>query len=127
MIKVFLDSSVLVAASGSISGASAFILGKSKEGDIRTYVSLDVIGEARKNIKLKMPKAAFFRFTYFLKQAKMILVPTPTIEETALCENYIEKKDAPILAAAKKSRVSHLVTLDRKHFFTDKVKAFIKP
>ena len=37
-------------------------------------------------------------------------------------EKIINEKDALVLAGAEKSRVDYLVTLDRKHFFTKKVR-----
>ena len=39
----------------------------------------------------------------------------------------IVEKDAIILAEAKKASCDALVTLDRKHFMTEKVKKFLKP
>ena len=127
MIKVFLDSSALVAASASKKGASAFILGYSKLRKIQTFISLDCLGETRKNVNLKLGKAGRGRLVYYLKFARLRLVLEPSLEEIATCEKVINKKDAPILAAAKKSGASFLVTLDRKHFFNSRVINFAKP
>lgn len=124
---VFLDSSILVAASASKKGGSAFILGLCREKKLKGYLSLDVIGEARKNVNLKLKKIHKQRFIYFLKQADLILVPSPSVEEIAQCEKVINPKDAPILAAALKSPTSFLITLDRKDFLKPKVFDFAKP
>ena len=125
--KVFLDSSVLVAASASKTGASAFILGCCRLKKISGYVSLDTIGEARKNVNLKLKKINKERFVYFLRFASLILAPQPSAEEIAQCEQVINPKDAPILAAALKSSASFLITLDKKHFLKPKVINFSKP
>lgn len=127
VLKIFLDSSVLVAASASKTGASAFILGHCRQQNIKGYLSLYVIGEARKNVHLKLKDINKRRLVYFLKHARLLLAPLPSPEEIVSCEKVINSKDAPILAAALKSPVSILVTLDRKHFLKSKVLNFVKP
>lgn len=127
MIKVFLDSSVLMAACVSISGASSFILGYSRQKKIIAYVSFDVIGEARKNVRLKLGSLGIRRLSHFIKFANLLLFPSPTAEEIAESEKYIHVKDAPILAAAKKSQAEFLITLDKKHFMKNEVIQFAKP
>ena len=124
VIKVFFDSSVLVAACASETGASAYLLGLCKQKKIQGFVSLDSIGEARKNVNLKLGKVGKTRLIAYLKLANLILTSSPTPEEIAECERAIFVKDAPILAAAIKSSVLYLVTLDRKHFFQAKVIKF---
>lgn len=126
MKNVFLDSSVLVAACGSVSGASAFILGYSQKKKIITFVSRDVIGEARKNIDLKIGKEGLGRLWFYIKYANIKILPSPTIEKIAECEQYIHKKDAPILASAMESLVSFIVTLDKKHFLQPKLLQYVK-
>jgi len=127
VIKVFFDSSALVAASVSKAGGSSYLLGLSRQKKINGLVSLDVIGEARKNINLKLGLKEKQRFIFYLKKANLKLVSEPSVEEISVCEKIIFAKDAPILAAAKKSRADYLVTLDRKHFFQPKVINFAKP
>lgn len=127
MIKVFFDSSILVAASASKTGGSSYLLGLSRQKKIKGLVSLDSVGEARKNVNLKLGLKRKQRFIFYLKNAKLKLVPEPLAEEIAECEKIIFAKDAPILAAAKKSKANYLVTLNRKHFFQPKVINFAKP
>lgn len=126
MKKVFLDSSVLIAACASLSGASALILGYCREGKIQGYVSLDVIGEARKNIILKLNERGRKRLVFYLKAANLKISPQVTSEEIFEAEMHINLKDAPILASAVKTSASHLITLDRKHFFAPEVIKFAK-
>ena len=126
MMKVFLDSSVLVAASASKTGASAFVLGYCRRKKVLGYTSLDALGEAKKNVVLKLEPLSQNRFAFFLKHANILLVEDPSVEETAKCEKVINAKDAPILAAAVKGPASFLLTLDRKHFLKPEVMAFAK-
>lgn len=127
MIRVFLDSSVLVAASASRTGASAFVLGYCRKKKVLGYTSLEALGEAKKNVILKLGPLAQNRFAFFLHHANILLIENPPVEEMAKCEKVINAKDAPILAAAMKSPVSFLLTLDRKHFLKIEVAAFAKP
>lgn len=127
MKKVFLDSSVLVAACGSLTGGSAFILGLSRKEKIKCFVSRDTINEAKKNVFLKFDQKAQTRFLFYLKKANLFVVPTPSEEKIADCRKYIEAKDAPILAAAQETGISFLLTLDKKHFLREKVIKFASP
>ena len=127
MIKAFFDSSVLVAASISKTGGSSYLLGLCRQKKIKGLISWDVIGEARKNINLKLGLKEKQRFIFYLKNANLKLVSEPSVEEISVCEKIIFPKDASILAAAKKSKADYLVTLDKKHFFQPKVINFAKP
>lgn len=120
MIKVFIDSSVFIAASGSISGTSAHILQYAKEKKINCYFSLFVINETQKNVNFKMNELAKKRLQFYLKNVSFIAIE-PNEEEIKYCNAIINLKDAPILAAAFKSKVSYLLTFDRKHFFEPNV------
>ena len=126
MKKVFLDSSVLVAASASTSGASALILGYCRKMNIKGCVSLDVVGEARKNINLKFGIKEKNRFKFFLKHARLAITNQATFENISEAEKVIAPKDAPILAAYKDSSAEFLITLDRKHFLKPEVANFVK-
>ncbi len=126
MKHAFIDSSVLVAACASLSGASAYILFQSKQKKISSYISADVIGEAKKNVFLKLDEKGRERFTQYLDKINFVIVSQPSPYEIALCEKYIFPKDAPILAAAIKSKSKYIITLDRKHFFQPKVISFAK-
>ncbi|MBU1322938.1 PIN domain-containing protein [Patescibacteria group bacterium] len=127
IIKVFLDASVLVAASASVNGASAYILHLARQRKIKAFVSEDAVGEAVKNVNLKLAAAGKERLKTYLIKARLKLVDSPEAETIAACEKIIHFKDAPILAAAIAKRVNILLTLDRKHFLTKSVADFAKP
>lgn len=127
MKKVFLDSSILVAASASKTGASALILGWCRQGKIAGFVSKDAVNEASKNVSLKLDSAAQQRLTQFLQKAALKLAPNPPLSLVIKCEKLIFPKDAPILAAALNVGVDYLVTLDKKHFLQEDVLKFAQP
>lgn len=127
MIRVFIDSSVLVAASGSKAGASALTLAYSRFGKITGVVSPDVVREAQKNVLKKMGSEKAARLDQYLRLAKLDLIPTPSQSEIDKCKQMIVDKDAPILAACLASRVSVLITLDFKHILKPKIAKFLKP
>ena len=127
MKTVFLDSSVIVAAFASKTGASALILGYSRQKKLNTIVSREVIEEARKNISLKIGKIGEKRLSNYIKFANIRLVVSPSTEQITECEQYIDKKDAPILAAAIESQADYIVSLDRKHFLQPEVIKNAKP
>lgn len=127
MKKLFLDSSTVIAASASIKGASAFILGYSRQKKLKTFVSPEVLKESQKNIRLKIGNPGYSRFLHYIKFANILIVPSAPIEEISLCEKYIDKKDAPILAAFLKSPADFIVTLDRNDFLKPQVIKFCQP
>ncbi|GEM_PF-644459 len=127
MIRVFIDSSVLVAASGSKSGASALVLGYSRSEQITGVVSPDVIREAQKNVIKKMGPEKATRLDQYLRLAKLDLVPTPPQSEINKCKQIIVDKDASILGACLASQANVLITLDFKHMLKPKIAKFLKP
>jgi predicted nucleic acid-binding protein len=127
MKKVFLDASVLVAACASKRGASAFIFGCCRREKLHGFISMDVIGESRKNVNLKLGENSKNRLKFYLKKAKLVLVDDPSMEMVFKCEEVINVKDAPILAAAIISGARYLITLDKKDFLKEEVFKFVKP
>jgi len=127
MSGVFFDSSVLVAATASLSGASALILGLCRAGKIAGYISPDVLGEAKKNVALKLPSSAVRRLDEIMRKSHVVVMPDPSTERIALCEHIIHPKDASILAAAVGSPADTILTFDKRHFFATDVIAFVDP
>lgn len=127
MIRVFIDSSVLVAASGSKAGASALILGYSRSRQITGVVSPDVVREAQKNVLKKMSPEKAIRLDQYLRLAKLDLTPTPSQSQINECKRIIVEKDAPILAACLANQTDALVSLDFKHILKPKTAQFLKP
>lgn len=106
MLKVFIDSSVLIAALLSNSGGSAVILRQGRDKKITMIISDNVVGEVvEKLAKIKKSKEELREY--------LDLVSDP--------------KDAHILAGAKLSHCDILVTLDKKHLLNLEIKNKFKP
>ena len=115
-MKVFLDSSVLVSALLSSKGASSRLLELHEAGLLECTISEYVMKEVYSVIQRKFPelKETFDELLEVLN-FKMI----HQLEDTQLkfAKEWIsDANDAPILAAAKKAKVDHLITLDIRHF-----------
>ncbi len=123
MTRLFLDASVLFAAVASPSGGSALILEGCRKGRFEGVVSRLVLLETERNVRKKLHASALARFHRLLERVLFRVVPSPTSEEIRAVEALIHPKDAPILAAALVSGAAYLVTLDRKDFMTQKLRA----
>ncbi|MDO8498038.1 MAG: putative toxin-antitoxin system toxin component, PIN family [bacterium] len=127
MKHVFIDTSVLFSAVNSKSGSSARVLQFCKKGKIKGSISDYVINELKKNVSSKLDQIGKQRLNFLLLQVPFHIIEEPTREEIALCEKVINTKDAPILAAAIKSKATHLISLDVSDFMKPKVREFAKP
>jgi predicted nucleic acid-binding protein len=120
--KLFLDANVFIAAAGSPEGGSSFVLELCKRGRFSTICTKLVLLEADRNIYRKLGTEALLRFYRGLAELDPTLEAPPTPEEISACEPIVGEKDAHVLAAALKSGADVLLTLDRRHFMTEKVR-----
>src|SRR3989344_3085279 len=121
--KVFLDSSMLIAAVLSSSGGSFYILSQWRdkfEFQINQFV-FDEVNEvlSRKFYNNKEFKS---RFMILLGLSKIIILNNSVKQKVRGLLELISKEDAPILASAIEHS-SFLITLDND-FFTQKVLQF---
>lgn len=118
-IKVFLDSSAIVAGVISDSGAARVLLVMSENGEIEAFISEQEVAESERTIAKKVPHALpDFRQT--LKDANPKIIHNPTQEEIEANLYLIaDPDDVPILLAAMKTHVDYLATHNRKHFLAD--------
>ena len=122
--RLFLDANVLVAGSGSPGGGSGAIL-RLLEFNIPNFqgvVSQQVLVEAERNIKRKLPRG-MKRYQQIVANIRLEVQADPSREDILRCAELISSKDAPILAAAINTRADLLITLDTRHFMTDQLKA----
>jgi len=118
-IKVFLDSSAVIAGIISSTGAARVLLVMSENGQIETFISEQVIVESERSIARKVPHA-LPEFRQTLKDAGLKVVHKPTQEEIEENISLIaDPDDVPILLAAMKAHVDYLATHNRKHFLDD--------
>jgi len=113
--RIFLDSSVVIAACGSRGGASHAIILMAEVGLFRVLISEQVIVECERNITKKLP-AALPIFKQILNAIAPEIVPNPAIAVIMRWATIIEPKDAPILAAALSAQADRLLSLNTKDF-----------
>lgn len=117
--KIFLDSSALISGLNSPTGAAGLIISAFLAGEFFVFVSDQVIEEVQRNVQNKFPllKEAFLNFLL----ARPKIVKQPSLKEIKKAYKLIHPEDAPILAAAIKSRPDFLITWDIKHFLKKQV------
>jgi len=118
MIKLFLDASVFIAGTKSLTGGSSFIIEACRRKIFKPVVTRVILKESEKNLQEKNPEH-LARFYKIIGQLPLEIQP-PALE-TKNYENIIHPKDAPVLAAAIESKSNFLITLDKKHFKTPKI------
>lgn len=122
-LTVFVDSSVLFTAVNSPTGGSAKLFTLQ---DIRLLASKVVLAETERNVRKKLLDYHLDRFFELIEQLQIIpQKPNKKLIEKA--KEVIVEKDAVILAEVKQAKAGLIVTLDKKHFSTDKAERFIRP
>lgn len=114
-LKVFLDTSALIAGIASSKGAARAVLQLAEVGLIEVFVSPQVIVEADRNIEAKLIEM-IDEYREFIEILAPVLVDDPLQKEVKKFSSIIHPDDAPILATAVNSGVDFLVKWDRKHF-----------
>jgi putative PIN family toxin of toxin-antitoxin system len=120
-IKVFIDTHVLIAGVHSVTGASATVLDLCEARVLQMVVSRQVLVEADRNFAAKFPQL-IGRFRQFMHNLAPLMVEDPTPESMEKAAMIVDRKDAPILAAAQKANVDFLITLDKRHFLNPKTR-----
>jgi putative PIN family toxin of toxin-antitoxin system len=120
-IKVFIDTNVLIAGVNSVTGASATILDLCEARVLQMVVSRQVLIEADRNFAAKFPQLVG-RFRQFMHNLAPLMVEDPRPESMEKAATIIDRKDAPILAAAENANVDFLITLDKRHFLNPKTR-----
>ena len=118
-IKVFLDSSAVIAGVISSTGAARVLLVMSEIGQIETFISEQVIVESERSLARKVPQA-LPEFRQTIKDVHPKIIRNPTQKEIEKNLYLIaDPEDVPILLAAMKANVDFLATHNRKHFLDD--------
>ena len=115
MRRIFVDANVLIAGADSRSGASNAVLQLAEVGLFRLVVSRQVLDEAERNVRKKLPRA-LPNLVALLAQLPFEIVPDPADADCLRWVDVIELKDTPILAAAVLAKVDRMVTLNTKDF-----------
>lgn len=122
--KVFADSSVWFAAVCSPAGGSSFIFSLASR-KIELVTTQTVLAEVERNVRQKLEFYHLERFFNLTAKAKL-LKGLPNKNLIVRSKKVIVAKDAVILSGSKRAKVGFLITFDKKHFLTDKVKTFMK-
>jgi predicted nucleic acid-binding protein len=112
-VLLFFDSSCLIAAAGSPSGGSGFLLSLCARGFLKAAVSQPVLLEAQNNIQAKLGDEAIKRFQNFLAIVPFSLAALPEKTEFTRLEKMINKKDVHVVAATLEIRAPFLLALDK--------------
>lgn len=111
--RVFIDSSVLIAASISSRGTARDLVNAGIRGEITLLWSQLVITETERNLNAKAPAAlsAFDRF----RDAVGFEIATPDPHAVQRAAKIVDAKDAPIVAAAVAASATWIASYDRRH------------
>ncbi len=123
--KVFIDSSVIIAAILSPLGGSFRLIRDSLFKNYALLISDYVLEECIRVLKTKFPEKTYI-LPIMLENIGFKMIKDPSEKEVEKFIDIIEFKDAPILAAAIKYKTDYLITLDKKHFLDQKVLEFAK-
>ena len=110
---LFFDASCLIAAAGSPSGGSGFLLSVCASGYLKAAVSQPVLLEAQWNIRAKLEEEAVIRFHNLLALGSFSLASIPEKAELKRLEKLVNEKDVHVVAAALEIRSPFLLTLDK--------------
>ena len=118
--KLFIDASVLVAATFSDTGASFFIFRLAEKGLVDITITEEIVRESRSSLARNYEQKIVFSMIKMLSRHKKSI--KPDIDNYPSYKELIEdKKDLHVLAGAKEYEADFLITLDRKHFMTEKL------
>jgi len=117
VVRVFLDSNVILSGLLSERGAPRIIL------DLLSLRLPFLIGstgrynliEIERNLKNKMPSLLFL-YKAYLPKLNLKVIPLPRPEDIRDFSGQIAEKDIPVLISAIRSKADFLVTGDKQHF-----------
>ena len=117
VVRVFLDSNVILSGLFSDKGAPRIILDVLA---LRLPFLICLTGrynliEIERNLKKKMP-SAFPVYKNYLPMLNLKITPLPQAEEVRQFSGHIADKDIPVLLSAIQSKADFLVTGDKEHF-----------
>lgn len=119
---LFLDTNVVMAAVLSQSGGSRAIFELARENLLRFVITEAVALEAFRKIQQKYGQPELLILQNLLADFQSAIKPTPTLTDLEKFNHLIvDQDDRHILAGAVNQGVDYLITLDKKHFFTQKL------
>jgi predicted nucleic acid-binding protein len=107
---VFFDASCLIAAAGSPTGGSGFLLSLCAKGHLQAAVSAFVLTEAARNIQIRMKPNVWQTYQTLLTSVPFVMAPVPSPLPVFPA---INPKDMHVVAAATEVSAAYLLTLDK--------------
>lgn len=115
-VRVFIDSSVFIAAAISPSGSARELLFLGLNKELVLSVSSLVLEETERNLSKKAPQAlTAFRL---VEATANLGVVEPSRAQVLRAARVVDIKDAPIVAGAVRARAEYLATYDRRHLLS---------
>jgi len=111
-MKLFLDTSVLLAGAGSARGASRFVMEQARGQKWELLTAQYCVEEAKRNIPKLGAKAVTVLGTIVLPA--LFIAPTEVAFDKALV--FPKAKDRPVLLSALGCEADYLLTLDEADF-----------
>lgn len=120
--RIFVDASVLFAATHSPRGSARDLIEAGIRGHVTLVLSPFVIQEIRRNLLSKAPEALSL-FEAFLAPG-LLLIVQPSSALVQHVAAVIVLKDAPVVAGAIDAGATVVATYDRKHLLTKRGEIF---
>lgn len=115
-MRIFLDTSIFVAACASEIGGSRYLFAVAKiDLSFQLITNSYALVEAKRNILHKLPHSQNV-LNSLITAKELLVTQDPPEALMLLASQKINNKDAPILAGALLSRSDILCTLDKKDF-----------
>lgn len=111
-MKLFIDTSVILAAAGSAKGASRFVFDEAHANEWTLITAAYCLEEAERNVRKIGPKAPAALSDLIIP--RLSLVPTELAFDKALV--FPKAKDRPVLLSALGAEADCLLTLDEEDF-----------
>ena len=111
---LFFDAACLIAAAGSPSGGSGFLMSICSKSILKGAVSQPVLVEAERNVLAKLGSDALERYHRILATTPLTLVPVPSEIRLRRFGRVVGVKDAHVVGAALSANSPFLLTLDKR-------------
>lgn len=114
-LRIFLDTSALIAGILSSRGAAREVLRLGEAEVIEIVISRQVLIEADRVLQEKF-QDLLDAYHAFLKNLDPVVVDDPPRDMIEKVLGWIDSADAPILAAAIQAKVDYLISWNTRHF-----------
>lgn len=126
-MKVFFDTSVIIASLLSSTGGSRRIFKYIKTGLIVGITSQTVLDELMEEEKQKKLKKSKIELDQFIIQSGLLVRKRILPLELESYKNKVDVEDAHLISGAILTKCTHLVTLDRKHLLRQDIQQRFLP